>query len=140
MKDSSGEVTLLLVEDDDVDAMTIQRSFKANRIGNPIIRAYDGLAALDMLRNGEIPSPYVILLDIQMPRMNGLEFLEKIRADEALKHSVVFVLTTSKAEEDITAGYPQHIAGYFVKTESGGNFIDLVNVLESYWKRVHFPH
>ena len=130
MKDSSGEVTLLLVEDDDVDAMTIQRSFKANRIGNPIIRAYDGLAALDMLRNGEIPSPYVILLDIQMPRMNGLEFLEKIRADEALKHSVVFVLTTSKAEEDITAGYQQHIAGYFVKNESGENFIDLVNVLE----------
>ncbi len=140
MKNTSEEVTLLLVEDDDVDAMTIQRSFKTNRIGNPIVRAYDGLAALDMLRNGDVPSPYVILLDMQMPRMNGLEFLEKIRADEALKHSVVFVLTTSKAEEDITASYKQHIAGYFVKNESGENFIDLVNVLESYWKIVHFPH
>ena len=133
------EVTLLLVEDDDVDAMTIERSFKTNRIANNIIRAYDGLQALEMLRNGEVPSPFIILLDIQMPRMNGLEFLDAIRADKALSSSVVFILTTSKAEEDMSAGYENHIAGYFLKDDSGTNFTDLVNVLDSYWKVVHFP-
>ena len=140
MKYLSEEVTLLLVEDDDIDAMAIERSFRNNRIGNPIVRACDGLAALDMLRNGKVPQPFVILLDIQMPRMNGFEFLENIRSDETLAHNVVFILTTSKADEDITAGYRQHIAGYFVKDESGENFIDVVNVLERYWKTVHLPH
>lgn len=139
MTKTSKEVTLLLVEDDDVDAMTIERSFKTNRIANPIIRAYDGREALEMLRNNQVNSPYVILLDLQMPRMNGIEFLEALRADKELAHSVVFVLTTSKAEEDMIAGYEKNIAGYFLKDQSGDNFIDLVNVLDSYWKVVHFP-
>lgn len=139
MTKTSKEVTLLLVEDDDVDAMTIERSFKTNRIANPIIRAYDGREALEMLRNNQVNSPYVILLDLQMPRMNGIEFLEALRADKELAHSVVFVLTTSKAEEDMIAGYENNIAGYFLKDQSGDNFIDLVNVLDSYWKVVHFP-
>lgn len=139
MKKQGREVTLLLVEDDDVDAMTIERSFKSNRIANPIVRAYDGREALELLQQKKIESPYVILLDLQMPRMNGIEFLEAIRADKELAHSVVFVLTTSKAEEDMIAGYENNIAGYFLKDESGDNFIDLVNVLDSYWKVVHFP-
>lgn len=139
MTKTSKEVTLLLVEDDDVDAMTIERSFKTNRIANPIIRAYDGREALEMLRNNQVNNPYVILLDLQMPRMNGIEFLEALRADKELAHSVVFVLTTSKAEEDMIAGYENNIAGYFLKDQSGDNFIDLVNVLDSYWKVVHFP-
>lgn len=139
MKTIHREVTLLLVEDDDVDAMTIERSFKTNRIANPVVRAYDGREALEMLQKKEVNSPYVILLDLQMPRMNGIEFLEALRADKELAHSVVFVLTTSKAEEDMIAGYENHIAGYFLKDQSGDNFIDLVNVLDSYWKVVHFP-
>lgn len=139
MKTIHREVTLLLVEDDDIDAMTIERSFKTNRIANPVVRAYDGREALEMLQKKEVNSPYVILLDLQMPRMNGIEFLEALRADKELAHSVVFVLTTSKAEEDMIAGYENHIAGYFLKDQSGDNFIDLVNVLDSYWKVVHFP-
>ena len=139
MTKPSREVTLLLIEDDDIDAMTIERSFKTNRIANPIVRAYDGREALEMLQKKEVNSPYVILLDLQMPRMNGIEFLEALRADKELAHSVVFVLTTSKAEEDMIAGYENNIAGYFLKDQSGDNFIDLVNVLDSYWKVVHFP-
>lgn len=139
MANKSKEVTLLLVEDDDIDAMTIERSFKTNRIANPIVRAYDGQEAFEMLKSNNVNSPYIILLDLQMPRMNGIEFLEALRANKELSHSVVFVLTTSKAEEDMIAGYEHNIAGYFLKDESGDNFIDLVNVLDSYWKVVHFP-
>jgi len=133
------EITLLLVEDDDVDAMSIERSFKSNRIGNNIIRAYDGLQALEMLQNDEVPTPHIILLDLQMPRMNGIEFLQAIRDDKKLASSVVFILTTSRADDDMTAGYANQIAGYFLKDDSGTNFIDLVNVLDSYWKVVQFP-
>jgi CheY-like chemotaxis protein len=139
MQKLGDEVTLLLIEDDDIDVMTVERSFKKNRIANPIVRAHDGRDALEILQKKQINSPYVILLDLQMPRMNGIEFLEALRADKELAHSVVFILTTSKAEEDMIAGYEKNIAGYFLKDDSGDNFIDLINVLDSYWKVVHFP-
>ncbi|OUR60646.1 two-component system response regulator [Colwellia sp. 39_35_sub15_T18] len=133
------DVTLLLVEDDDIDAMTIERSFLKQRIANPIVRAYDGIEALDLLRKGDVSRPLIVLLDLQMPRMGGIEFLKEIRADESLSDLVVFVLTTSKSEEDMLLSYRQHIAGYFVKGEAGEKFLDIVNVLDSYWKVVHLP-
>jgi len=133
------EVTILLVEDDDVDAMTIERAFNKLRIGNTLIRACDGLAALEMLDNKEIPSPFIILLDIQMPRMNGLEFLESIRNNPQHASSVVFVLTTSKSDEDMTASYKHNIAGYFLKSAAGDEFLKIVNLLDGYWKVVQFP-
>jgi len=133
------EATLLLVEDDDVDVMSIKRGFSKQRIANPIVRAHDGLEALEMLQTGTVKPPYIILLDLQMPRMNGLEFLEALRSDPQLSNSVVFVLTTSKAEEDLTATYRQHIAGYFVKDECGSNFLQIIGMLDGYWKIVHLP-
>ena len=133
------DVTLLLVEDDDVDAMTIERSFRKQRIANSIVRAYDGIEALALLRSDEVAQPLVILLDLQMPRMGGIEFLKELRADERFAELVVFVLTTSKSEEDIMESYRHHIAGYFVKGEAGEQFLDIVNVLGSYWKIVYFP-
>lgn len=139
MVGESKDVTLLLVEDDDVDAMTIERSFIKQRIANPIVRAYDGLEALELLRNNKVPKPLIILLDLQMPRMGGIAFLKELRADEELSELVVFVLTTSKSEEDMLSSYQQHIAGYFVKGNSGEKFLDIVNVLNSYWKIVQLP-
>ncbi|MGB0494880.1 MAG: response regulator [Kangiellaceae bacterium] len=133
------EVTMLLVEDDDVDAKGIMRSFKKRKIGNKIVRARDGIDALEMLDEGKIPPPNIILLDLQMPRMNGLEFLEKIRNDDKLKSSVVFVLTTSKADADITASYEKFVAGYFVKEDVGANFSDMIDMLEGYWKIAYLP-
>ncbi|MGX5174582.1 response regulator [Aliikangiella sp. IMCC44653] len=133
------EVKLFLIEDDDIDAMTVTREFKKQRISNPIVRARDGLEALEMLRTGKIERPYIILLDLRMPRMNGLEFLEAIRSDDDLKDSVVFVLTTSKDDRDITESYKKQIAGYFVKDQTGSEFLNVVNLLEGYWKVVHFP-
>jgi len=139
MNTNNSEVTLLLIEDDDIDAMSITRAFKKMNIGNGIIRACDGLEGLELLRSGVVPSPYIILLDLQMPRLNGLEFLAEIRQDPQLEKSIVFVLTTSKSDEDITASYRKNIAGYFVKERVGDGFLDIVNLLNGYWKIVHFP-
>ena len=139
MSEKQKEVTLLLIEDDDIDAMSITRAFKKMYISNKIIRANDGLEGLELLRSGAVPSPYIILLDLQMPRLNGIEFLEEIREDPKLAQSTVFVLTTSKSDEDITASYKKNIAGYFIKEQVGEGFLDIVKMLKGYWKIVHFP-
>jgi len=131
------KITLLLVEDDDIDAMTIKRSFKKQNITNEVIRVYDGLEALALLRANEITQPLVIILDLQMPRMGGIEFLQALRSDPKLSKLVVFVLTTSKAESDIESSYGEHIAGYFVKGETGDRFSGLVSMLENYFEIVH---
>ena len=133
------EVTLFLIEDDDVDATNIERSFVKKRIKNRIVRARDGIEALELMRSDAIPVPYIVLLDLKMPRMDGLEFLRHIRADDNLNETVVFVLTTSLDEEDIAASYKEHIAGYFVKDETGDKFLNIVELLDGYWKVVHLP-
>jgi CheY-like chemotaxis protein len=136
-------VNLLLVDDDEVDVQGLKRAFAKSRIGNPITVARDGIEALEFLRgeNGrpQLPKPHLILLDLNMPRMNGLEFLEAIRADEDLKRSVVFMITTSKAEEDRARAYDQHVAGYIVKQDPGNTFMQAVALMEHYWKIVEFP-
>lgn len=139
MDSNKKEVTLLLIEDDDIDAMSITRAFQKMHIGNDIMRACDGQEGLELLRSGAVPSPFIILLDLQMPRLNGLEFLAEIRQDPKLDKSIVFVLTTSKSDEDITASYKKNIAGYFVKEKVGDGFLDIINVLKGYWKIVLFP-
>ncbi len=98
------EVTILLVEDDDVDVMGIERALRKLKILNHIVRAKDGLEALELLRDPDaVRRPYIILLDINMPRMNGLEMLAELRDDPRLTSAVVFVLTTSKSDEDKVA-------------------------------------
>jgi CheY-like chemotaxis protein len=134
---NTNEITLLLVEDDDIDAMTIQRSFKKQNITNPVVRVYDGIEALTLLKNDEVAQPLVIILDLQMPRMGGIEFLKALRADPKLSKLVVFVLTTSKAKSDILSSYGEHIAGYFVKGQTGDKFSGLVSMLENYFEIVH---
>ncbi len=136
------EVRILLVEDDDIDAMGVQRAFFKEKIANDILRAKDGVEALEILRGqsgNSIESPYIILLDLNMPRMNGLEFLEEIRKDEKLKESIVFVLTTSTDDQDITRSYSHSIAGYIVKSDAGRGFLNLVGMLDRYWHVVELP-
>ena len=135
----SSEVTLFLIEDDDIDAMSIKREFRNRRIANPVIRAKDGLEAFEILESDKIKRPFVILLDLQMPRMGGLEFLTQLRANDHYKDCVVFVLTTSKDEKDIFDSYQLNVAGYFVKDEVGEGFIGIVDILDGYWKVVHLP-
>jgi CheY-like chemotaxis protein len=139
----SPTVNLLLVEDDEVDVQGLKRAFSKSRIANPIMVARDGIEALEMLRgeNGheKLPKPHLILLDLNMPRMNGIEFLETIRADEDLKCSVVFMITTSKADEDKARAYGHNVAGYIVKQDPANTFMEAVSLLEHYWKIVEFP-
>lgn len=131
--------SILLVDDDDVDAMSVKRAFTRMRIANPIIRAKDGIEALEILMAGDITDPYLILLDLNMPRMGGIEMLNHIRSNPKLETSVVFVLTTSKDDEDKLAAYKQHIAGYIVKERLDEGFEELVKMLDHYWKLVELP-
>ncbi len=136
-------VNLLLVDDDEVDVQGLKRAFTKNRIGNPIVVARDGIEALEVLRgeNGhdKLAKPHLILLDLNMPRMNGLEFLQALRNDEDLKAAVVFMITTSKAEEDKARAYGHNVAGYIVKQDPANTFMQAVSMLEHYWKIVEFP-
>ena len=135
-------MTLLLVEDDAIDAEAIQRAFRQHRIANPFVVVRDGVEALAALRGEsevEVPHPYVVLLDVNMPRMNGIEFLDAIRADPALSRTIVFVLTTSDREEDKVAAYEHNVAGYILKSRAGEDFLEVVKLLRVYWRLVEFP-
>lgn len=136
----SKPVTILLVEDDDVDAMGVDRAFKKLKIANPVVRARDGLEALTLLRTqGAVTRPFLILLDLNMPRMNGIEMLAELRQDPDLASSVVFVLTTSQDDKDKVAAYAQHVAGYIVKNKVGDGFLSVVQLLDHYWRVVELP-
>ena len=136
-------LNILLVEDDDGDAKAVQRAFQKAKIANPIHRAVDGIEALEILRgaNGrEKPTrPYLLLVDLNMPRMNGLQLVQALRDDDALRHSVAFILTTSKREEDKIAAYDLNVAGYIVKATAGNDFLNLVNLVDCYWRIVEMP-
>lgn len=136
-------VNLLLVEDDEVDVQGFRRAFNKSRIANPITIARDGIEALEFLRgeNGKIklPKPHLVLLDLNMPRMNGFEFLDTIRADKELEKTLVFIVTTSKADEDKAKAYGRHVAGYIVKQDPVNTFLEAVSMLEHFWKVVQFP-
>ncbi len=116
-------LTILLVEDDDVAAESVVRSLKHIGLDIPVVWAEDGEVALRLLRDADplrpVPRPRVVLLDLNMPRMNGFEFLQHLRADPALHNEVVFVLTTSDDDSDRTRAYHENIAGYMVKTAVG---------------------
>lgn len=133
------EISLLIVEDDDIDATALKRALHKLKLLNPVYRAKDGLEAIELLRNGEIPAPYIILLDLNMPRMNGLEFLEELRSDQQLTTSIVFVLTTSKSDEDIIAAYREHVAGYLLKQRMDNDFLQVVSLLDHYWRIIELP-
>ena len=141
MKTPTGQpITLLVVDDDDVDAMGIERALKKLNIRNPIVRARDGIEGLALLRQpNAVPQPYIILLDINMPRMNGLEMLAELRKDPKLSNAVVFILSTSKIYKDRMAAYDQHIAGYIVKNQVGDGFIRIIEMLDHYWQVVDLP-
>jgi CheY-like chemotaxis protein len=134
---------ILLVEDDDGDAKALVRAFQKARIANHIVRAVDGIEALDMLqgRNGKTkpPSPRILLVDLNMPRMNGIQFIETLRRDEELRRSIVFILTTSKRDEDKAAAYDLNVAGYIAKATAAQDFLNLVTLIDFYVAIVELP-
>lgn len=141
-QDKSDPVTILIVDDDQIDIRAVTRALRKHQIDNPVGVAKNGVEALEMLRgtNGIKPIawPYIILLDLNMPRMSGLEFLEQIRSDESLHDTVIFVLTTSDDDRDKLNAYEQHIAGYIVKSNVGKDFINLVSMIEKFVLTVSF--
>lgn len=136
-------VSMLLVEDDKIDQKALQRSFTKLRISNPLVIANDGVEAWDILTRAEgaeeLKRPFMIILDINMPRMNGIELLRKIRAHETLKDAIVFVLTTSNDERDKFEAFDCNVAGYMLKTDMDNSFMKAVELVDNYWRVVEFP-
>lgn len=128
------QFNILLVEDDEVDVMNVKRAFKKNNIINPLYLANNGLEALQLLESGSVKTPLIIILDINMPKMNGIEFLQRLRANENLKSITVFVMTTSDNDKDKIEAYNLNVAGYILKPLSFEKFISTVAVLNSFWQ------
>lgn len=133
------DITILLIEDDDVDAIGIKRSLTKRGLDNEVVRAKNGKEALGLLKDNKVAYPFIILLDLNMPMMDGLEFLTYLREYERFKHSVVYVLTTSKSEQDILLSFERQVAGYFIKNEVGTGYDSIIEFLEAYMKIAHFP-
>ena len=134
---SSRVVTILLVEDDEVDVKALKWAFDKLKVANPLVIARDGTEALEILK--ELPRPYLVITDINMPRMNGIELLRKIRQTPELRDSIVFVLTTSNDEQDKIDAYDLNVAGYMLKTDMGTSFSRAISLIDNYWKVVEFP-
>jgi CheY-like chemotaxis protein len=134
------KLNILLVDDDELDVMNVQRAFRKNNIRNPLFVAHDGVEALERLRDGTVPGERrLVLLDLNMPRMNGIEFLRELRADPALRHTSVVVLTTSDADRDRVEAYDLNVAGYIIKPVTLLAFIEIMAALNNYWSVNELP-
>jgi len=138
-------VNILLVEDDEVDVMNVKRAFQRNRITNPLFVAGNGLEGLAMLRGqnadgDNVPDTRrIILLDINMPKMNGIEFLQELRKDAALAPTPVVVLTTSDEDQDRIEAYKLNVAGYILKPVTFSSFAEVMAALNRYWTLCEMP-
>jgi len=133
-------LNILLVEDDEVDVMNVRRAFERNNVSNPLFVAGNGLEALAMLRDGRVPRERrLILLDLNMPKMNGIEFLQALRADPELSSAPVVVLTTSNDDQDKIDAYNLNVAGYLLKPVTFSNFCERMTTLNKYWTLVEMP-
>lgn len=137
-------IHILLVEDDEVDVMNVKRAFKKNNITNSLYTASDGIEALSILRGSEGASPIpqerrLILLDLNMPRMNGIEFLRELRGDANLKQIPVVMLTTSNEDRDKVEAYNLNVAGYILKPVTFDNFVQVMATLNNYWTLSEMP-
>lgn len=130
---------ILLVEDDDVDVIITQRAFNELKVTNQLVRKVDGKDALEYLRDDGNSKPCVILLDLNMPRMNGFEFLKIVKADDVLKRIPVVVLTTSTEEQNVIEGFSLGIAGYIVKSVNYKQFVEAMRTLYMYWTLSRLP-
>lgn len=137
---NSRMLNVLLVEDDEVDVMNVRRAFKKNNIANPFWTAGNGIEALEVLRGSEMPAERrLVLLDLNMPRMNGIEFLRELRADPELHGTPVVVLTTSDDERDRVEAFNLNVAGYILKPVTFMNFVEAMATLNKYWTLVELP-
>lgn len=134
---------ILVVDDDMIDREILRRAFEKLKIANDVIYAIDGVDALEKIDRECMSQPnslsLLAFIDLNMPRMNGIELIQNIRKRENLQSMSIFVLTTSKNDEDIMKSYDLNVAGYIVKTDIGDNFSGLMSMLKHYWSIVEIP-
>lgn len=133
-------LNIILVEDDTVDVMNVRKAFERGKITNPLWVAGDGVEGLDLLRGNQVPRDRrLVLLDLNMPRMNGIEFLRELRSDATLRATPVVVLTTSNDDRDKVDAYDLNVAGYLLKPVTFLSFVELMTALNRYWTLVEMP-
>lgn len=130
---------ILLIEDDFVDALTVKRALKDIEVPNELIHKENGEDAFAFLKNKQNNRPCIILLDLNMPRMNGLEFLEKVKKDDQTKSIPIVVLTTSTEQKDRLESFNYSVAGYMVKPLEYGKFLDMMRAISRYWSTSELP-
>jgi CheY-like chemotaxis protein len=130
---------IMLVEDDKIDIRSVQRSFKELRVTNPLIVTHNGEEALEYLENNTEKLPGLILLDLRMPRMDGIEFLKVIKKKDALKIIPVVILTTSKEDEDKIDSFNLGISGYMMKPVNYKDFVEVIRTIKLYWTLSETP-
>lgn len=133
-------MNLILVEDDDIDVMNVRRALERAHVTNPVFVANNGVEALELLRGDQVPKDRrLVLLDLNMPRMNGIEFLKELRNDPSLRSTPVVVLTTSDDDRDKMQAYDLNVAGYLLKPVTFVNFVDVMAALNKYWALIEMP-
>ena len=130
---------ILLVEDDQVDVMTVKRALKEIHVTNPLVNLENGEAALNYLRDPDSVKPCIILLDLNMPIMNGVEFLQVAKQDAQLKRIPVVVLTTSEEQEDKLNSFDLGVAGYMAKPVDYRQFVEVMRSIDAYWTISEMP-
>jgi len=129
----------MLVDDDAVDAMTVKRAFEDLGLAHPLVHVTDGERALAYLRETSNPKPAFVLLDLNMPKMNGIEFLRVVKADQTWKGIRIIVLTTSGDRQDVGSSYAHGAAGYFIKPVGYAEFVETVRTIQRYWTLCRRP-
>ncbi|WP_018937882.1 MULTISPECIES: response regulator [unclassified Thioalkalivibrio] len=142
MSQAGRQPSILVVEDNPVDIDLMQRAFERRNLSNPLETARDGVEALEFLdrwERGELAPPAVILLDIKLPKVDGLEVLRRIRAHERFRHIPVVMLTSSSEDRDIATAYDCGANSYIVKPVDFAKFVDVAEQVELYWCLLNHP-
>jgi CheY-like chemotaxis protein len=130
---------ILLLEDDNIDAMTVKRALKDLKTVNPVVHVINGEEGLEYLRDENNERPCIILLDLNMPKMNGIEFLKAVKADEQLRKIPAVVLTTSRNDRDIVESFNLSVAGYMLKPVDYKQFVETIRAIDIYWRLSRLP-
>ena len=130
---------ILLIEDDDVDVMTVKRALRDLKITNRLVPIGDGEEAIEHLRNKNAAKPCLVMLDLNMPKMDGAEFLKILKADKALKKIPVVILTTSNSDRDVIESFELGAAGYMVKSVDYEKFVETIRAIDLYWTLSKLP-
>jgi len=130
---------ILLIEDDDVDVMTVKRALKDLKVTNELVPMGDGEEAIEYLKSEGAVKPCIVLLDLNMPKMDGTEFLKIVKEDSALKKIPVVILTTSSSDRDVIESFELGAAGYMVKSIDYEKFVETIQTIDRYWTLSKLP-